>query len=65
MKRRMTITMTPEAERLATLQAMALAAKRGDRDARRAIAAAQVKAAVRAGSPAGLAALFPGLKRKA
>lgn len=51
-------------DRLAGLQMLAFAAKCGERDAKRAVTEAQRKAAARAGSPAGLLALFPALKSK-
>lgn len=46
------------------LSDLAAASRYGERDARRAIADAKRKAAVRAASPAGLLALFPALKGK-
>lgn len=48
------------------LEALARATKeadRGRRDATKAITKQQVKAAMRTASPAGLGALFPGLKK--
>lgn len=47
-----------------TLAQLAAASRYGERDAKRHIAEAKRKAAARAGSPAGLLALFPALKSK-